>query len=185
MVFFQDFVHEAELHQRQRIWDLWSSDDVWLELVEWYWLVAVAAVIDRLQPHNIAWKDLILSLHALHNSLREITIRIKDEDYMSFQSAADNSGLRVDEKISEIIQYYVIIERNRKKFSQSTLFDVIKTAPECWHRYRLLQSSLHESRSTSWYPCKTALSSFRDCDNASWFWNTLPHCSIWHCKSRS
>jgi len=34
---------------------------------------------------------------------------------MDFQSAADNSGLRVDEKISEIIQYYVIIERNRKK----------------------------------------------------------------------
>jgi len=44
---------------------------------------------------------------------------------MAFQSAADNSGLKVDEKISEIIQYYVIIERNRKKFSsQSTLFDV-------------------------------------------------------------
>jgi len=42
---------------------------------------------------------------------------------MSFQSAADNSGLKVDEKISEIIQYYVIIEKNRKKFSHSTLFD--------------------------------------------------------------
>jgi len=50
---------------------------------------------------------------------------------MSFQSAADNSGLRVDEKLSEIIQYYVIIERNRKKFSQSTLLDhVARTAPE-------------------------------------------------------
>jgi len=43
---------------------------------------------------------------------------------MAFQSAADNSGLRVDEKLTEIIQYYIIIERNRKKFSQSTLFDV-------------------------------------------------------------
>jgi len=62
--------------------------------------------------------------------LREITIRIRDEDYMAFQSDADNSGLRVDEKISEIIQYYVIIERNRKRFSQSTLFDVTMTAPE-------------------------------------------------------
>jgi len=63
--------------------------------------------------------------------LREITIRIRDEDYMSFQSAADNSGLRVDEKLEEIIQYYVIIERNRKRFSsQSTLFDAIKTKPE-------------------------------------------------------
>jgi hypothetical protein len=63
--------------------------------------------------------------------LREITIRIPDEDYMAFQSAADNSGLRVDEKLSEIIQYYVIIERNRKRFSQATLFDAIKTKPEC------------------------------------------------------
>lgn len=62
--------------------------------------------------------------------MREITIRIRDEDYMAFQSDADNSGLRVDEKISEIIQYYVIIERNRKRFSQSTLFDVTMTAPE-------------------------------------------------------
>ena len=123
MMMFQDFWHEANLHKK-RIWDLWSSDDIWLELVEWHWLVVVA-VIDRLVLHNIVWKDLILSFHTLHNSLREIIIRIKDEDYMTFQSAANNSGLRVDEKISEIIQYYVIIERNRKKFSsQSTLFDV-------------------------------------------------------------
>jgi len=49
---------------------------------------------------------------------------------MSFQSAANNSGLQVDEKLEEIIQYYVIIERNRKRFSQSMLFDVIKTKLE-------------------------------------------------------
>jgi len=54
--------------------------------------------------------------------MRKITIEIKDSDYMDFQSAANNSGLRVDEKLSEIIQYYIIIEKNRKKFSQSTLF---------------------------------------------------------------
>ena len=58
--------------------------------------------------------------------MREITIKIKDQDYMDFQSAANNSGLRVDEKLSEIIQYYIIIERNRKKFSQSILFPTIK-----------------------------------------------------------
>ena len=45
---------------------------------------------------------------------------------MDFQSADNNSGLRVDEKLSEIIQYYIIIERNRKKFSQLTLFPTIK-----------------------------------------------------------
>jgi len=45
---------------------------------------------------------------------------------MDFQSAANNSGLCVDEKLSEIIQYYIIIERNRKKFTQSILFPTIK-----------------------------------------------------------
>ena len=58
--------------------------------------------------------------------MRKITIEIKDEDYLDFQFAANNSGLKVDEKISEIIQYYIIIERNRKKFTQSILFPTIK-----------------------------------------------------------
>jgi len=59
--------------------------------------------------------------------MREVTIKIKDEDYVDFQEASNNSGLKVDEKISEIIKYYVIIERNRKKFSkQSTLFATTK-----------------------------------------------------------
>jgi len=53
--------------------------------------------------------------------MRKITIEIQDSDHMDFQSAANNSGLKVDEKILEIIQYYIIIERNRKKFSQNTL----------------------------------------------------------------
>jgi len=47
----------------------------------------------------------------------------KDQDYLYFQSAANNSGLRPDEKISEIIQYYIIIERNRKKFSRQLKID--------------------------------------------------------------
>ena len=52
--------------------------------------------------------------------MREITIKIKDADYLNFQTVANESGLKVDEKISEIIQYYIIIERNRKKFSKQT-----------------------------------------------------------------
>ena len=59
--------------------------------------------------------------HAHYIHMRKITIEIQDSDYMDFQFTADNSGLKVDEKISEIIQYYIIIERNRKKFSQNTL----------------------------------------------------------------
>ena len=34
--------------------------------------------------------------------MREITIKIKDSDYMDFQLAANNSGLKVDEKIHEL-----------------------------------------------------------------------------------
>jgi hypothetical protein len=52
--------------------------------------------------------------------MQEITIHIKDEDYLKFQTVANESGLRIDEKISEIIQYYIIIERNRKRFSVQT-----------------------------------------------------------------
>ena len=40
----------------------------------------------------------------------------------------DNSGLRIDEKLQEIIQYYIIIERNRKKFTQSTYLTMKRTA---------------------------------------------------------
>jgi len=49
-------------------------------------------------------------------------IKIKDQDYLDFQEAANHSGLRVDEKLSEIVQHYIIIERNRKRFSQLKLF---------------------------------------------------------------
>ena len=52
--------------------------------------------------------------------MRKITIKINDDDYLHFQTIANESGLRIDEKISEIIQYYIIIERNRKKFSKQT-----------------------------------------------------------------
>ena len=57
--------------------------------------------------------------------MREITIQIKDEDYLKFQTIANESVLKIDEKISEIIQYYIIIERNRKKFSKQ-----LKIMPE-------------------------------------------------------
>ena len=56
----------------------------------------------------------------IYHNMREITIQIKDEDYLNFQTIANESGLKVDEKISDIIQYYIIIERNRKRFSRQT-----------------------------------------------------------------
>jgi len=53
--------------------------------------------------------------------LRKITIKIKDEDYIDFQSVANNSGLRIDEKISEIIQYYNNREKQKEIHSISTI----------------------------------------------------------------
>ena len=55
-----------------------------------------------------------------YQRMREITIKIKDDYYLNFQTVANESGLKVNEKISEIIQYYIIIERNRKRFSRQT-----------------------------------------------------------------
>lgn len=44
-----------------------------------------------------------------YHHMREIIIKINDADYLNFQTVANESGLKVDEKISEIIQYYIII----------------------------------------------------------------------------
>gem|GEM_PF-4836503 len=35
--------------------------------------------------------------------MREIIIGIKDKDHLDFQCAAENSGLRIDENLEEII----------------------------------------------------------------------------------
>jgi len=53
--------------------------------------------------------------------VREISVKFKDTDYLDFQKIANESGLSPEEKISEIVEYYLIIERNRKKFTQKLL----------------------------------------------------------------
>ena len=68
---------------------------------------------------------MIYYLSITYHNMQEITIQIKDEDYLKFQTIANESVLKIDEKISEIIQYYIIIERNRKKFSKQ-----LKIMPE-------------------------------------------------------
>jgi len=55
--------------------------------------------------------------------MREITIKIKDEDYMDFQTTANNSGLRIDEKISQIIVSIKVLTENKK--SKNTLCVVL------------------------------------------------------------
>lgn len=47
------------------------------------------------------------------SSLREIKIKINEKDYIDFLKASNGYNLTIEEKILEIINYYVIIERKR------------------------------------------------------------------------
>ena len=42
-------------------------------------------------------------------------------DYLDFQKICNESGLTPEEKLEEIVEYYLFIERNRKKFTQKIL----------------------------------------------------------------
>jgi len=53
--------------------------------------------------------------------LREIRIKINEKDYLDFLKASEGYNLTVEEKILEIINYYVIIERKRMKFDKGKL----------------------------------------------------------------
>ena len=50
--------------------------------------------------------------------LREIRIKISEKDYLDFLKASNGYNLTIEEKIIEIINYYVIIERRRLKLYQ-------------------------------------------------------------------
>ena len=50
--------------------------------------------------------------------LREIKIRINEKDYLDFLKASNGYNLTIEEKILEIINFYVIIERKRMKIEK-------------------------------------------------------------------
>jgi hypothetical protein len=47
--------------------------------------------------------------------VREVRIKINEKDYLDFLKASNGYNLTIEEKILEIINYYVIIERKRMK----------------------------------------------------------------------
>ena len=47
--------------------------------------------------------------------MREVRIKISEKDYLDFLKASNGYNLTIEEKILEIINYYVIIERKRMK----------------------------------------------------------------------
>ena len=57
--------------------------------------------------------------------LREIRIKINEKDYLDFLKASEGYNLTIEEKILEIINYYVIIERKRMKFDKGKLKSLI------------------------------------------------------------
>jgi len=47
--------------------------------------------------------------------MREIIIKLSENDHHDFARIANDSGLSVEEKIREIVDVYLIVERNRFK----------------------------------------------------------------------
>ena len=68
---------------------------------------------------NEIHNDLILSTAALFSSLRKIIIKLNEKDYLDFLKASNGYNLTAEEKIFEIINYYIIIERKRPYQSES------------------------------------------------------------------
>ncbi|TSA18649.1 MAG: hypothetical protein D4R72_01735 [Nitrosopumilales archaeon] len=50
--------------------------------------------------------------------MREIRIKISQKDYLDFLKVSNGYNLTIEEKILEIINYYVIIERKRMKLEK-------------------------------------------------------------------
>ncbi len=50
--------------------------------------------------------------------MREIRIKISEKDYLDFLKTSNGYDLTIEEKILEIINYYVIIERKRMKLEK-------------------------------------------------------------------
>ncbi len=54
-------------------------------------------------------------------SVRKIIVKLNEKEYIDFLLISNEFGLTVEEKIYEIISYYLIIERRRVKFSRKAL----------------------------------------------------------------
>jgi hypothetical protein len=54
-------------------------------------------------------------------TLRKIQIEIKDQDYLDFLSICIDEELTVESKLKNIIQYHLIIYRNRRKMKNKKL----------------------------------------------------------------
>jgi hypothetical protein len=51
--------------------------------------------------------------------LRKVVIKLNEKDYVDFLQTSNGAGLTAEEKIYEIINYYLIIERKKRKIKFS------------------------------------------------------------------
>ena len=82
-------------------------------------------LIDSVLTHSRSSKqNMGFILDCLKLCLRKLIIKMLEEDYYDFSRIANESGLSVEEKIYEIIEYYLLIQRGRFKtcrfFTDST-----------------------------------------------------------------
>ncbi len=58
--------------------------------------------------------------------MRKVVIKLNAKDYVDFLQISNGDGLTVGEKIYEIINYYLIIERKKRKvkFSRKKLSEL-------------------------------------------------------------
>ncbi|KAF6244376.1 hypothetical protein C6989_08850 [Nitrosopumilus sp. b2] len=57
----------------------------------------------------------------LNYLVREIHLKLNDQDYFGFLSVATEDNLTVEEKLKQIINYHLIVYRNKQKLKNEHL----------------------------------------------------------------
>ena len=59
--------------------------------------------------------------------MRKVIIKLNEKDYVDFLQTSNGDGLTAEEKIYEIINYYLIIERKKRKtkFSRKKIVQIL------------------------------------------------------------
>ncbi|WP_016939396.1 MULTISPECIES: hypothetical protein [Nitrosopumilus] len=53
--------------------------------------------------------------------VREIRLKLNDDDYFGFLSIATDDNLTIEEKLKQIINYHLIVYRNKQKLKNERL----------------------------------------------------------------
>ena len=102
---------------------IWPKHDSWNKMLHTMFVRLIPGVCQfHDNPGSTKLTMIWFYFRKFYKPMREIIIKINTLDYLDFQKIANESSLTVEQKIHEIIRYYLIIERNRKKFTQKLLW---------------------------------------------------------------